>query len=435
MVLRPPQALACQQEGQHCRLFKNFAVYDPLVGHSINFVLRTANDPSEGTMLKLPHRRKFLHLAAGAVALPAMSRVARAQAYPTRPVRIIVGFAAGGPNDILARLIGQQLSERLGQPFIIENRPGASGNIGTEAVVRAAPDGYTFLLTGASDAISASLYEKLNFNFIRDIAPVASLVKVPLVLEVTPSVPAKSVLEFISYAKANPGKINMASSGNGTSLHVAGELFKMLTGVNMVHVPYRGAAPAITDLIGGQVQVMFGPISNSIEHIRAGKLRALAVTTATRAEALPDIPTVGDFVPGYEASTWFGVGAPRNTPAEIIDKLNREINAALADADLKARIADLGSVPIPMSPSDFGKFKCALARLSQTSAPLRHSSAHCSMLNRLPIFESAECRSSSSGLELRTQSSRRSSSRTLISSPNLLPRAKSSSESRSSLRF
>jgi len=306
--------------------------------------------------MKLPHRRKFLHLAAGTVALPAVSRIARAQSYPTRPVRIVVGFATGGPNDILARLIGQRLSERLGQPFIIENRPGASGNIGTEAVVRAAPDGYTFLLTGASDAISASLYEKLNFNFIRDIAPVASLVKVPLVFEVTPSVPAKSVLEFISYAKANPGKINMASSGNGTSLHVAGELFKMLTGVNMVHVPYRGAAPAITDLIGGQVQVMFAPISNSIEHIRTGKLRALAVTTATRAEALPDIPTVGDFAPGYEASTWFGIGVPKNTPPEIVERLNKEINASLADPTMKARLADLGTVVFGGSPADFGKF-------------------------------------------------------------------------------
>ncbi|SRR6266851_3608849 len=300
-------------------------------------------------------RRKFLHLAAGAAALPAVSRIARAQAYPTRPVRIVVGFPAGGVADIFARLIGQWLSERLGQPFIIENRPGASGNIGTEAVVRAAPDGYTLHLTGASDAINATIYEKLNFNFIRDIAPVASLVKVPLVMVVNPSVPAKSVPEFIAYAKANPGKINLASAGNGTSLHVAGELFKMMAGINMLHVPYRGAAPAITDLIGGQVQVMFDVMPSSIEYVRAGKLRALAVTTALRSEALPEVPTVGDFVAGYEASTWFGVAAPRNTPTEMVDVLNREINAGLADPKMKARLADLGGTVLPGSPADFGK--------------------------------------------------------------------------------
>ncbi|MBX9777049.1 MAG: tripartite tricarboxylate transporter substrate binding protein [Xanthobacteraceae bacterium] len=305
--------------------------------------------------MKLCHRRQFLHLAAGAVALPALPRIARAQAYPMRPVRIIVGFPPGGVADILARLVGQRLSERLGQPFIIENRPGASGNIGTEAVVRAAPDGHTFLLAGANDAISASLYEKLNFNFIRDIAPVASLVKVPLVMEVNPSIPVKSVPEFVSYAKANPGKINMASAGNGTSPHVAGELFKMMTGVNMVHVPYRGAAPAITDLIGGQVQVMFDIISSSIEHIRAGRLRALAVTSATPSEALPEIPTVGNFVPGYEAGGWFGLGAPKSTPTEIVERVNNEIVAALADPKIKTRLADLGGIALPGLPADFSK--------------------------------------------------------------------------------
>ena len=291
--------------------------------------------------MKLP-RRKFLHLAAGAAALPAVSRVAWAQAYPTRPVRIIVGLPPGGATDIVARLIGQWLSERLGQPFVIENRPGAGTNIGTEAVVRAPPDGYTLLLVGRRNAINATLYDKLNFNFIRDIAPVAGIIRVPLVMVVNPSVPAKTVPEFIAYAKANPGKINMASAGIGTPGHVAGELFKMMAGVDMVHVPYRGAAPALTDLLGGQVQVMFGTTVSSIEHIRAGKLRALAVTTATRSEALPDIPTVGEFVPGYEASAVFGIGAPRNTPAEIVDKLNKEINAALADPKIKARLADLG---------------------------------------------------------------------------------------------
>ena len=277
--------------------------------------------------MKLP-RRQFLHLAAGAAALPAVSRIAWAQAYPTRPVRIIVGFAAGGAADIIARLIGQWLSERLGQPFVIENRPGAGSNIATEAVVRAPPDGYTLLLVGTANAINATLYDKLNFNFIRDIAPVAGIIRVPNVMVVNPSVPAKTVPEFIAYAKANPGKINMASGGIGTAAHVSGELFKMMAGVDMVHVPYRGAAPALTDLLGGQVQVMFASMPSSIEHIRAGKLRALAVTTATRSEALPDIPTVGEFVPGYEASAWYGVGAPKDTPAEIVDKLNKEINAA-----------------------------------------------------------------------------------------------------------
>ena len=303
----------------------------------------------------LGHRRQFLHLAAGAAALPAVSRIARAQTYPTRPVRIIVGFPPGGAADIAARLMGQWLSERLGQPFVIENRPGAGSNIATEAVVRAPADGYTLLLVSTSNAINATLYDKLNFNFIRDIAPVAGIIRVPHVMEVNPSVPAKTVPEFIAYAKANPGKINMASAGIGAAPHVSGELFKMMTGVDMVHVPYRGAAPALTDLLGGQVQVMFDTMPSSIEYIRAGKLRALAVTTATRSEALPDIPTVGDFVPGYEASAWYGVGAPKNTPAEIVDKLNKEINAGLADPKMKARLADLGGTVLAGSPADFGK--------------------------------------------------------------------------------
>jgi tripartite-type tricarboxylate transporter receptor subunit TctC len=300
-------------------------------------------------------RRRFLQLAAGAAALPAISRVARAQAYPARPVRWIVGFAAGGLNDILARLIGQFLSERLGQPFIIENRPGAGGNIATEAVANAPADGYTLLLIGSSNTINPALYDKLNFNFLRDIAGVAGLVRVPLVMEVTPSFPAKSVAEFIAYAEANPGKVNFASGGNGSSLHVAGELFKMMTGVNMVHVPYRGGGPALTDLIGGQVQVMFSNLPESIGYIRAGSLRALAVTTATRSPALPDLPTVGDVVPGYEASGIGGVGVPRSTPAEIVDKLNTGINAALADPKLKARLADLGGTPLAGSPADFSR--------------------------------------------------------------------------------
>jgi tripartite-type tricarboxylate transporter receptor subunit TctC len=300
-------------------------------------------------------RRQFLHLAAGAVALSAVSRIAWAQAYPTRPVLLISGFSAGGTNDIAARLIGHWLSERLGRPFTIENRPGASANIATEAVVRAPPDGYTLLMVGAPQVISATLYDKLNYNFIRDIAPVAGVMRVPLVMEVNPLVPAKTVPEFIAYAKANPGKINMASGGNGGSAHVSGELFKMMTGVNMVHVPYRGSAPALTDLLGGQVQVMFDQVSSSIGYIKAGKLRPLAVTTTTRSDVLPDIPTLSDFLPGYEASAWYGVGAPRNTPAEINDKLNEEINAALADPKMRARLADLGGMPMPMTPTEFGK--------------------------------------------------------------------------------
>jgi tripartite-type tricarboxylate transporter receptor subunit TctC len=305
--------------------------------------------------MKLP-RRNFLHLAAGAAALPTVSRLAWAQAYPTRPVRIIAATAPGGLPDILARLIGPWLSERLGQQFVIENRPGGGGNIGTEAVVRASPDGYTLLMAGTFNAINATLYDKLNFNFIRDIAPVAGIMRVPEVMVINPSVPAKTVPEFIAYAKANPGKISMGSGGIGTPGHVDGELFKMMAGVDLVHVPYRGGGPVMTDLLGGQVQVLFGSTSLTIEQIRAGKLRALAVTTATRWEGLPDLPTVSEFLPGYEASAWSGVGAPRNTPAKIIDTLNKEINAALANPKMKARIADLGGTVLTGSPTDFGKF-------------------------------------------------------------------------------
>jgi tripartite-type tricarboxylate transporter receptor subunit TctC len=304
--------------------------------------------------MKLP-RRRFLHLAAGIAALPAVSRIARAQAYPTRPVRVIVPTAPGGAPDIVARLMGTWLSERLGQQFVIENRPGGGSNIGTEVVVRAPPDGYTILLASSTNAINATLYEKLNYNFIRDIMPVAGIIRFPLVMVVNPSVPAKTVPEFTAYAKAKPGKINLGSPGIGTPPHVAGELFKMMAGVEMVHVPYRGGAPVMTDLLGGQVQVLFGSTSLTIEQIRAGKLRPLAVTTATRWEGLPDIPTVGDFVPGYEASAVFGLGAPKKTPDEIIDKLNKEINAGLADPKLKARLADLGGTALVGSPADFGK--------------------------------------------------------------------------------
>jgi tripartite-type tricarboxylate transporter receptor subunit TctC len=307
------------------------------------------------TNLKLPHRRKFLHLAAGAAALPAVSRTAWAQTYPTRPVRIVVAAPPGGGGDIVARLLGQWLSERLGQPFVIDNRPGGGNNIGTEAVVRAAPDGYTLLLAFSSNAINATLYERLNFNFMRDIAPVAGVIRVPNVMLVHPSVPAKTIPEFIAYAKANPGKINMASGGIGSPGHVSGELFKMMTGVNLVHVPYRGVAPALTDLLGGQVQVYFPGMTASIEYIRAGKLRALAVTTATRSEVLPDLPTVGEFVPGFEASAWYGIGVAAHTPPEIVDTLNKEINAGLADPKIKARLGDLGGTPLIGSPANFGK--------------------------------------------------------------------------------
>jgi tripartite-type tricarboxylate transporter receptor subunit TctC len=317
-----------------------------------NFITKNS---SSVHIMKLPHRRQFLQLAAGAGALPAILHMAMAETYPTRPVHWIVGFPPGGGFDIVARLLGQWLSERLGQQFVVENRPGAGTNIGTEAVVRARPDGYTLLLAVTPNAINATLYDKLNFNFSRDIAPVASIARLPSVMLVNPSVPAKTVPEFIAYAKANPGKINMASQGNGTSGHLAGELFKMTAGIDMVHVPFRGAAPALTDLLGGQVQLMFGSVSSSVEYIRAGKLRALAVTTATRSEVLPDIPTVADFEPGYDVSDWVGVGAPKNTPVEIIDKLNREINAGLAEAKLKARFAELGATVIPGSPADFGK--------------------------------------------------------------------------------
>jgi tripartite-type tricarboxylate transporter receptor subunit TctC len=306
-------------------------------------------------MMKLLYRRQFLRLAASAAALPAMSRIASAQAYPTRPVRIIVGFPPGGGADIFARLIGHWLSERSGQQFIIENRPGAGGNVGAELVVRARPDGYALLMVLTLNAVNATLYEKLNFNFIRDITPVAGVSREPNVMVVNPSFPAKTVPEFIAYAKANPGKVNFASGGNGTAQHVSGELFKMMTGVNIVHVPYRGAGPAITDLLGGQVQVMFAGMSSSMEYIRARSLRALAVTSAIRSETLPDEPTVGEFVPGYEASQWYGIGAPKNTPVEIVEKLNEEINAGLADPTFKARMADLGSVPMSMTPADFGK--------------------------------------------------------------------------------
>jgi tripartite-type tricarboxylate transporter receptor subunit TctC len=300
-------------------------------------------------------RRGFLGAAVGAAALPALSRPALAQSYPTRPAHIIVGFAAGGPNDISARLIGQWLSERLGQQFIVENRPGAGGNAATEYVVRSSADGYTLLLVPAPAAINATLYDNLSFNFIRDIAPVAGLLRVPEVMVVNPSLPAKTVPEFIAYAKANPGKINMASAGNGTVPHVAGELFKFMTGVDLVRVGYRGGGPALIDLIAGQVQVMFEPTLSTLPHIKEGKLRALAVSSATRSPALPDVPTVAETVPGYEATAWFGIGAPKNTPAEIIAKLNKEINAGLADPKLQERITDLGGVPMPMSQAEFGK--------------------------------------------------------------------------------
>ena len=304
--------------------------------------------------MKLP-RRTFLHLAVCTVALPAMSRIARAQAYPSRPVRIIVPVAAGGGNDILARLMGQWLSERLGQSFLVENRPGGGNNIGTEAVVRAPADGYTLLAVSLANAVNATLYDKLSFNFIRDIAPVAGIMRAPNVVYVHPSVPVKTIPELIAYVQANPGKFNMASAGNGSSSHMAGELFKMMAGVDMVHVPYRGQGPAITDLLGGQVQVLFATTAETTEYIAVGRLRALAVTTARRVGALPDVPTVGDFVTGYESSQWYGYGVPRNTPAGIIERLNTEINAALADPRMRARLADLGGTVLGGSPAEFGK--------------------------------------------------------------------------------
>jgi tripartite-type tricarboxylate transporter receptor subunit TctC len=304
--------------------------------------------------MKTP-RRQFLRLAAGAAALPAVSRLAQAQAYPTRRVRLIVAVAAGGGADIVTRLMGQWLSERLGQQFIVENRPGGGTNIGTEMVVHAPADGYTLLQVNLAHAINATLYDKLNYNFLRDIAPVAGIVGVSNVVEIHPSVPAKTLPEFIAYAKANPGKINMGSAGNGSSSHMAGELFKMLAGVNLVHVPYRGQGPAMTDLLGGQLQVIFATTPGTTEYVRIGKLRALAVTTRARAEALPEVPTVADFVPGYEASQWYGFGAPKNTPPEIIERLNKAVNAALVDPKMKARLADFGGTVMPGSPADFGK--------------------------------------------------------------------------------
>ena len=304
--------------------------------------------------MKLP-RRQFLHLAAGAAALPAFPYIARAQAYPTRPVRLIVGYAAGGGTDITARLIGQWLSERFGQQFVIEHRPGAATNIATDAVVRAAPDGYTLLLATGGNAINATLYDKLNFNFIRDIAPVGSVIRVPLVMVVNQSLRVRTVPEFIAFATANPGRINFASGGAGGPDHMSGELFKMMTGTNMTHVPYRSLAPALTDLIGGQVQVVFSTIPPALGYIKADKLRALAVTTSTRFEGAPDISTMGDFVRGYETSQWYGIGVPTNTPVEIVEKLNKEINAALADPKMKARLADIGGTVLPGSPADFRK--------------------------------------------------------------------------------
>jgi len=303
--------------------------------------------------MKLP-RRTFLHLASGAAALPAFSRVARAQAYPTRAVRIIVPFPAGQATDTIARLVGQSLSERLGQSFVIENRTGAGGNIGAESVVRATPDGYTLLLVGSSNAMNVTLYRKLNFDFIRDIAPVATIGGAPYLMVINPSVPAKTVPDFIAYAKANPGKINMGSSGSGSVSHVFGERFKMMTGVNLVHVPYRGGY--LPDLLSGQVQVVFGTISTCIQYIRSGMLRALAVTTATRSDVLPDVPTLAEFVPGYEASQWYGVGAPKDTPDEVIEKLNNEINAIAAEPTIKARLAGLGVDPMSKTPAEFEKF-------------------------------------------------------------------------------
>jgi tripartite-type tricarboxylate transporter receptor subunit TctC len=300
-------------------------------------------------------RRQLLKSAGAVIAAPALSMVARAQTYPAKPVRFIHGYVPGGSADITARLIGQWLSERTGQSFVVESRPGAGSNIGTEAVVHAPADGYTILLVAPANAINTTLYVRLPYDFMRDIAPVAGLIRFPNIMEVTPSLPVRTVAEFIAYAKANPGRINMASSGNGSTIHMSGELFKMMTGVTMVHVPYRGAAPALTDLIGGQVQVMFDNAPSSIEYVRTGKLRALAVTTAKRSEVLPDLPTVADVVPGYESSAWYGIGVPRNTPREIVELLNREINAGLTDAGLKARFAELSAATTPGTPEDFGR--------------------------------------------------------------------------------
>ena len=300
-------------------------------------------------------RRRFLRFASAAIALPASSRLARAQTYPNRPVRLIIGYTPGGSADLTARLMGQWLSEKLGQSFVVENRPGASTNIATEAVLRAAPDGYTLLLVAPANAINATLYDKLNFNFIGEVVPVAGLIRFPNVVVVNPSLPVKSIPELIAYAKANPGKLNMASSGNGSTIHMSGELFKMLTDINMVHVPYRGGAPALTDLIAGQVQVMFDNIPTCAEHVKSGKLRGLAVTSTTRSEVLPDLPTVADFLPGYEASAWYGIGAPKGTPAEIVDRLNKAVNEILADPKVKAKFSEYGAILLPGSAADVGK--------------------------------------------------------------------------------
>ena len=316
-----------------------------------NTCAKDVEDEDRMTLL----RRRFLQLAASAVALPAVARIAHGQAYPSRPVRIVVPFAAAGPNDIIARVLGQWLAERLGQPFVIENRPGAGGNIGTEVVVNSPADGYTLLLVGSFNAINATLYDKLNFNFMRDIAPVAGIMRNPLVMEVNPSVPAKTVAEFIAYAKANPGKLNVGSAGNGSPQHMAGELFKMMTGVDMVHVPYRGSTAMLTDLLRGELHIAFDPMLSSIEHIKSGKLHALGVTTATRSEALPDVPSVSETVPGYESYGWVGIGVPAHTPMQIIEKLNSETNAGLADSKIKARLAELGGTPLPGSPAEFAR--------------------------------------------------------------------------------
>jgi len=300
-------------------------------------------------------RRRFLQAASGAIALPVSSRLARAQAYPSRPVRLIIGYTPGGSADLTARLMGQWLSEKLGQSFVIENRPGGGTNIATEAALRSPPDGYTLLLVAPANAINATLYDKLNFNFIKEVEPVAGLIRFPNVVVVNPSVPVKTIPELIAYAKANPGKLNMASSGNGSTIQMSGELFKMLTGINMVHVPYRGGAPALTDLIAGQVQVMFDNLPTCAEHVKSGKLRGLAVTSTARSEVLPDLPTVADFLPGYEASAWYGIGAPKGTPAEIVDRLNKTVNEILADPKVKAKFSEYGAILLPGSAADFGK--------------------------------------------------------------------------------
>jgi tripartite-type tricarboxylate transporter receptor subunit TctC len=348
-IYGPCEVVHCRRRSKYSRLVAQAPAEQVLAAQALG-----------GNAMKLL-RRRFLQIAAGAVALPAVSRLAWAQSYPAHPVRIIVGFGAGGAPDILARLVGQWLSNRLGQPFVVENRPGASGNLATETVVKAPTDGDMLLLTSLSNAVNASLYSKLNFDFTRDIAPVAGISRDPDVVVVSPAFPAKTLPEFIAYAKANPGKINMASPGIGTSPHMAGELFNYMAGTKMTHIAYRASPPAITDLLAGQVQVYFSPISAGVTYVRAGKLRALAVTTATRAEALPDIPTIGEFVPGYEVSAWYGIGAPKDTPAAIVDTLNKEINAGLADPKMKAKFAALGSVPYIATPAEFGQFTVAEA--------------------------------------------------------------------------